>query len=125
MSTDDWFRRMAEELEADAAARTVRVTDLLTGGVGLSDLQETASALVDSGQAATLPDAVQRLSDALNTPLDTRMPTDAAVAALDALYGEPDANHGEADKILLAVAPPEVAAAYRRLVDRSDWWATA
>ena len=49
-----------------------------------------------------------------------------AVAALDAINsGDPEAAHGEADAILLAAVPPEVAEAYRRLVDRCDWWAAA
>lgn len=49
-----------------------------------------------------------------------------AVAALEAISGgEPEADHGDADGILLAVVPPEVAAAYRALMDRSPWWATA
>ena len=50
-----------------------------------------------------------------------------AVAKLDAIDGgrDPEGAHGEADKILLRMVPPEVAAAYRRLVDRARWWATA
>ena len=51
-----------------------------------------------------------------------------AVTLLDAIPGDnadPEAAHGEADDILLRVVPPDVAAAYRRLVKRSRWWATA
>lgn len=59
------------------------------------------------------------------------MSPEEAVAALDAIApdaptgGDPDGNHGEADKILLAAVHPDVAAAYERLVERSRWWATA
>jgi hypothetical protein len=46
--------------------------------------------------------------------------------ALDAIDpGDPEAAHDEADKILLALVPPFVAAAYERLVARSEWWASA
>lgn len=47
-----------------------------------------------------------------------------AVAALDAIDGgEPEGAHGEADRILRAVVPPEVSAAYGRLVERAaGWW---
>lgn len=49
-----------------------------------------------------------------------------AVDALDAIGGgEPDADHGTADDILLAAASPRVRAAYQRLQDRAEWWATA
>lgn len=49
-----------------------------------------------------------------------------AEAALDAITaGDPDGDHGEADRILLAVVPVEVSDAYERLVARSKWWATA
>jgi len=48
------------------------------------------------------------------------------VAALDALGGgDPDGDHGHADDIVLAAAPPEVSAAFQRLVGRCSWWATA
>lgn len=58
------------------------------------------------------------------------MPTNGtdedAVKQLDAIpAGDPDADHGAADDILLSAVHPDVAAAYRRLVDRSRWWATA
>lgn len=52
-------------------------------------------------------------------------PSEAAsrIDALDA--DDPEAAHGMADDIVLAAAPPEVAAAYWRLVHRSRWWASA
>jgi hypothetical protein len=51
---------------------------------------------------------------------------DAAVATLDAIgVGDPEGAHSEADEILLSLVPAEVAAAYRRLVARSPWWASA
>lgn len=51
---------------------------------------------------------------------------DEAVAALDAIDGaDADGAHGEADNILLCVVPPAVEAAYRRLIARCGWWATA
>lgn len=53
------------------------------------------------------------------------MSPEEAVARLDALNGEPEADHGEADDVLLAVVPSDVAAAYRRVVERSAWWACA
>lgn len=54
--------------------------------------------------------------------------TPAEIAAkLDAIDGriDPEADHDTADQLLLAAAPPEVADAYRRLVERADWWASA
>lgn len=49
-----------------------------------------------------------------------------AIAALDALINyDPEAAHGQADKILLSVVSEEVAAAYARVVERSNWWACA
>lgn len=49
-----------------------------------------------------------------------------AIQQLNALSGgDPDGDHGQADKILLAYVPPDMAAAYDRLVDRAAWWATA
>lgn len=49
-----------------------------------------------------------------------------AVAELDSLSdADPDSAHGEADRILLTVVPSDVRAAYIRLVQRCDWWATA
>lgn len=48
------------------------------------------------------------------------------VAALDSIPGsDPDVAHSEADRLLLAFVPAEVYDAYRRLVLRCDWWATA
>ncbi len=55
-------------------------------------------------------------------------PSDArrkvAVEALDDIdAGDPEGDHIEADNILLAIAPPEVARAYERLRARSGgWW---
>jgi hypothetical protein len=49
-----------------------------------------------------------------------------AVEALDAIDGgDPEGDHGDADHILLTIAPPEVRRAYERLVSRARWWATA
>lgn len=54
------------------------------------------------------------------------MDASEAVARLDAIVpGDPESAHDEADDVLLALVPPEVAEAYRRLVGRSPWWATA
>jgi hypothetical protein len=59
------------------------------------------------------------------------------VAALDAINnpepghkrtwqdGDPEDFHSEADEILLAYVPVEVADAYRRLQERCAWWACA
>lgn len=54
--------------------------------------------------------------------------TNAAFAAeqIDRLDAEdPEEAHSNADDILLANVDPIIAAAYRRLVDRCRWWATA
>jgi len=52
--------------------------------------------------------------------------TDEAVAKLDALSGDdPDGAHCEADDVLLALVPTEVADAYQRVMERCPWWATA
>lgn len=57
---------------------------------------------------------------------DTLIEPGVTVAALDAIDGgEPDADHSAADDIVLAAGPPEVNAAFQRLVDRCAWWATA
>ena len=49
-----------------------------------------------------------------------------AALALDSLdTSDPEEAHGNADAILLANAHPSVAAAYQRVVDRCNWWATA
>lgn len=54
------------------------------------------------------------------------MDAQAAVMALDAIDADdPEGAHGCADEILLALVEPEVRDAYRRLVERSAWWATA
>lgn len=46
-----------------------------------------------------------------------------AVAVLDRLTADdPEKDHSIADAVLLDAVPPEVAAAYRRLVDRAGWW---
>ena len=57
----------------------------------------------------------------------TRLTAAKAVAELDAIDGpaDPERAHDQADEVLLRVVPPEVAEAYRRLVDRSPWWAGA
>jgi hypothetical protein len=50
-----------------------------------------------------------------------------AVKRLDAIDPslDPERAHAEADLILRAVVPSEVDKAYRRLVERSRWWACA
>lgn len=53
-----------------------------------------------------------------------------AIAKLDAIdEHDPEEAHSKADDVLLDLlvylAPPDVSAAYRRLVDRCGWWATA
>lgn len=53
------------------------------------------------------------------------MTIEEAVAAIDAMKFDPEACHGDADEILVAMVPPEVAAAYRRLQGRMPWWACA
>jgi len=56
-----------------------------------------------------------------------RITIQMAIAALDAIdpSGDPEAAHGEAEAVLLAVLGPEGKAAYDRLVDRASWWASA
>lgn len=58
-----------------------------------------------------------------------RKPIDAAAAvqALDAIdaSGDCEGPHFDADEILLAVVPRDVAAAYDRLIERANWWAHA
>lgn len=39
--------------------------------------------------------------------------------------GDPEAAHHMADRLLLQAVHPEIAAAYRRLVERCEWWACA
>lgn len=58
------------------------------------------------------------------------MTVEQAVALLDSVDedradSDPEQWHEEADRVLLAMVPEPVAAAYRRLVERSPWWATA
>jgi hypothetical protein len=49
-----------------------------------------------------------------------------AIARLDAVQpGDPELSHGYADDVLLDLVHPFVAAAYRRLVARESWWASA
>lgn len=55
-----------------------------------------------------------------------KAPADVA-ADLDRIdpTGDPERAHSLADDLLLAAVPPEVRAAYQRLVARSPWWAGA
>jgi len=54
------------------------------------------------------------------------MTPDEAVRALDEIDArDPESAHGLADQVLLLIAPPQVAEAYLRLVERSSWWAAA
>lgn len=48
-----------------------------------------------------------------------------AVELLDSFDGQidPEADHGNAELVLLSVVPEEVADAYRRLIARARWWA--
>lgn len=48
-----------------------------------------------------------------------------AVELLDSFDGneDPEADHGNADNVLLSMVPSDVADAYRRLVNRARWWA--
>lgn len=50
-----------------------------------------------------------------------------AVARLEGIdpRGDPEGAHGEADKILLAALPSEVRDAYRSVMERAPWWASA
>lgn len=49
-----------------------------------------------------------------------------AIEALDAIEaGDEERMHGRADDILLAAVDPAVRAAYQRVQDRADWWASA
>lgn len=38
---------------------------------------------------------------------------------------DPERAHAQADELLLSCVSPEVRAAYRRVVDRAPWWASA
>lgn len=55
------------------------------------------------------------------------MTTEEAVKALDAIDGndDPEVAHVEADRVLYTIVPPEVQAAYDRVLNRTRWWATA
>lgn len=56
-----------------------------------------------------------------------QLTTREAVAELDLIAGDgdPEADHGFADKVLLATVDHEVREAYDRLVQRARWWASA
>lgn len=57
---------------------------------------------------------------------DAELVAERFAAQLDGISGDdPDGAHGEADRVLLAAVHPDVAEAYRRLVRRCEWWATA
>lgn len=46
-----------------------------------------------------------------------------AIAALDAINGDPETMHVKADEVLLKFVPPAIREAYERAVERSgDWW---
>lgn len=55
--------------------------------------------------------------------------TAQAVAALneltESMTSDPEVAHSRADSILLGLVPSDVASAYRRLVARCGWWASA
>ena len=54
------------------------------------------------------------------------MSPEEAITALDALAGDdPEGAHYRADEIVRSLLPPEVDAAYERVIDRCDWWAYA
>lgn len=91
-------RRVAEDFVAIYNDRRVTVT-----------YSTSVESFLDAWTAARLPGSVEE-----------------TVRLLDEIEGgDPDAAHGCADDILLAFVPAQVAAAYRRLVARCDWWATA
>ena len=53
-----------------------------------------------------------------------------AINKLETIDGtDPEVAHATADDVLLELltffAPPDVAIAYKRVMDRCDWWATA
>lgn len=73
-------------------------------------------------------DGPYRLGDFSSLPDDEQAAwnAQAAVAALDAIdASDPESAHGEAEDILLALVPDSVREAYKRVVDRSEWWASA
>lgn len=51
---------------------------------------------------------------------------DALIAQIDGLdISDPEAAHGEADRLILDALPEEVRQAYVRLANRCSWWACA
>lgn len=49
-----------------------------------------------------------------------------AVAVLDKIdVSDPESAHADADRILLSLVDPTVREAYKRLSERSPWWAFA
>lgn len=55
-----------------------------------------------------------------------RIAIDVVVAQLDGIdTTDPERAHSEADRILLDNVHPDVRAAYQRVADRSNWWATS
>lgn len=68
----------------------------------------------------------EELLQGLRLALGLEPVTEGLVAALDAILpGDVEHAHGEADDLLLSALPPEVGDAYKRLMDRCAWWATA
>jgi len=57
--------------------------------------------------------------------LDSIDPDDDNGWYADEAWPGPGGAHQVADSILLDAADPQVADAYRRLVDRCSWWATS
>jgi len=48
------------------------------------------------------------------------------VRELDSIdAGDPERAHGDADEVLLRACPADVRAAYQRLTERANWWASA
>lgn len=72
----------------------------------------------DRDRSPAPPTPAHRLGD---HPLSAQQAADM----IDRINPEPERAYSEADAILLAVAPPAVADAYRRLTARCAWWATA
>lgn len=55
-----------------------------------------------------------------------RMTTEELVGFIDTINaGDPDAAHGELDKVLVLQFDAEVQEAVKRLQARAGWWATA
>ena len=66
------------------------------------------------------------MADASKTYLQQVQMDVDAVMALDKIdASDPEAAHAAADQIVLGLVDPVVSAAYARLVERCDWWATA